>query len=381
MKKAILLVLIFFLVACTQQSTEVSPEVIQKEGIKVSITPHEDKVPVSADEKPIIVASPKAQFKNVSTWFYLKSPTVGAEVENIVDSSYDLIVIDPVFTKKNTNTLSVRTAIDKIRKSSGANVTNKIVLAYLDITHADVNRYYWQSSWREMPPSFIIGDTTDTNQDVFLVAYWDKDWKKIWFGSYQDSDSLMKQIVDEGFDGVYLDGVQAYNDDSILERAYANVKDTKKELFSFIKEIKQSSPDLIIITQDAPELVRYDEYVAPLDGVAQEHVWFDGGISGKPNGDCRLPRTLGNITSRSYKDSLKGDCLDLYEDFPQSTLHTASEEYLLHLNLAQEKGLKVFTVDYAEKTSNKLTAYNESRSQGFIPFVSVKNLDVFVEPR
>ena len=82
-----------------------------------------------------------------------------------------------------------------------------------------------------------------------------------------------------------------------------------------------------------------------------------------------------------YKNTLRDACLDLYEDFPDSTLHTASEEYLVHLDLAAEKGLKVFTVDYAEKTINKINIYNESKAHGFIPFISIKNLDVFVEPR
>ncbi|HME87362.1 MAG TPA: endo alpha-1,4 polygalactosaminidase, partial [Candidatus Nanoarchaeia archaeon] len=215
--------------------------------------------------------------------------------------------------------------------------------------------------------------------------YWDKRWKDMFFSSHQGFEPLLKQIMDKGFDGIYIDGTAAYLDDGIFNRAYAEEKDPRQEMVNFVQEIRayttSLNPNFIIVSQNPGELLQQDEFAILLDGVAQEHVWFDGGISGKPNGDCPLPRKISDIVSQTYRNSLKDACLDLYEDFPESNLHIASEEYLVNLNLAKEKGLKVFTVDYAEKTINILNATNESRSRGFIPLVTVKNLDVFIEPR
>ena len=58
----------------------------------------------------------------------------------------------------------------------------------------------------------------------------------------------------------------------------------------------------------------------------------------------------------------------------------SSEEYLQYLLLAQDKGLVIFTVDYATEPENIETVNIVSRGLGFIPFVSTRALDQFVEP-
>jgi len=59
----------------------------------------------------------------------------------------------------------------------------------------------------------------------------------------------------------------------------------------------------------------------------------------------------------------------------------SSEEYLSYLSLAQSKGLPIFTVDYALEEENIAWVYETSRSLGYIPFVSNRALDQYVEPR
>ncbi|MFQ5501671.1 MAG: hypothetical protein ACE5EQ_05145, partial [Phycisphaerae bacterium] len=73
-------------------------------------------------------------------------------------------------------------------------------------------------------------------------------------------------------------------------------------------------------------------------------------------------------------------CRRQYDQFPESTLHVSSEEYLRDLRLAQSKGLVIFTVDYTLDPDNVAWVYETSRGLGFIPFVGSRALDRFVIP-
>jgi endo-alpha-1,4-polygalactosaminidase (GH114 family) len=70
----------------------------------------------------------------------------------------------------------------------------------------------------------------------------------------------------------------------------------------------------------------------------------------------------------------------MYEDFPESTLHVSSEEYIHYLTLAREKGEMIFTIDYAIKPENVDWIYKTSRALGFVPFASERALDIYLDP-
>ena len=53
-------------------------------------------------------------------------------------------------------------------------------------------------------------------------------------------------------------------------------------------------------------------------------------------------------------------------------------EYLDQLAVAAERGLPIFTVDYALDPGNSAWAYETSRSLGYVSFVSSRALDRFV---
>jgi endo-alpha-1,4-polygalactosaminidase (GH114 family) len=86
------------------------------------------------------------------------------------------------------------------------------------------------------------------------------------------------------------------------------------------------------------------------------------------------------VDTEAYYDSLSLECQLQFDQYPEGTLHTSSEEYLYYLRLAQHKGVPVFTVDYALQPENVAWVYRTSRELGFIPFTSNRNLDRYVEP-
>jgi len=127
-------------------------------------------------------------------------------------------------------------------------------------------------------------------------------------------------------------------------------------------------------------LAENDAYLSIINAIAQEQTWFDGGADNIPAGDCPLPHSEADVDSQDYANSLSVDCRRQYEEFPDSTLHVSSESYLFYLDMAHRKGKVILTVDYATKPQNVAWIYQTASALGYVPFVSVRNLDIYVTP-
>jgi cysteinyl-tRNA synthetase len=314
---------------------------------------------------------------DVSQWLYLIDVNLEADtVELITASSYDMVVIDFIVSEQWNRDYPLSEVIGQWHTAEHP----KLVLAYIDIGEAEDYRSYWQVGWRLGNPEWIAGDDPDGWEGNFPVAYWYDEWREIWLGE----GGYLQGILDAGFDGVYLDWVEAYSDENVLEIAHADGVDAVQEMIWWIGDIAEfgrgQDPAFIVIAQNAGELVEHDGYVAIIDAIAQEQVWFDGGADNDPPGDCPLPRTEEEVDTPAYRLSLSPACRRTYDEYPESTLHVSSEEYLGYLSQAQAKGLIVFTVDYALEPDTVAWIYREARSRGFIPFVSSRALDRYVEP-
>ena len=79
-------------------------------------------------------------------------------------------------------------------------------MAYMSIGEAENYRYYWQAGWDSAPPSWLDSQNP-TFQDNFLVRYWQPEWQEI---ICHGENSYLQRIIEAGFDGVYLDVVDAF---------------------------------------------------------------------------------------------------------------------------------------------------------------------------
>jgi len=311
----------------------------------------------------------------VQTWFYfIGDVPEDSVIDQIVASDYDMVVLDYIPSVVGEETYPMAAVVDRLH------ATGKLVLAYIDIGQAESYRVYWQEDWRVGHPAWIVGEDPDGWAENYPVAFWVDDWSKIWLAE----DGLLSSLLNLGFDGVYLDWVEAYSDENVAAAAEREGVDPVQAMIRFVGDIsefvKSRCAECAVVAQNAAELVEYDEYVAVIDALAQEQVWFDGGADNHPEGDCPLPRTLADVDTDAYYDSLSPACQRQFDEFPESTLHVSSEEYLYFLNIARQKGLPVFTVDYALQPENVAWIYRTSRSLGFIPFVSNRGLDIFLPP-
>ena len=83
---------------------------------------------------------------------------------------------------------------------------NRLVIAYMSIGEAEDYRYYWQKEWKSSPPSWLAGENPNWLGN-YKVRYWDLVWQDIIYGN---DNSYLKKILDAGFDGVYLDIIDAF---------------------------------------------------------------------------------------------------------------------------------------------------------------------------
>jgi cysteinyl-tRNA synthetase len=137
---------------------------------------------------PQIVPSPSS----LTSWAYwLADP----DLVQLAQTPQQLIVMDYSADGSDERRFS-RDAVDYLHEHG------KLVLSYLSIGEANSFRFYWNSSWAKTPPDFLGPENSDWPQ-AYKVRYWDPEWRNC-------LKPYIKRIVEAGFDGVYLDIVDAY---------------------------------------------------------------------------------------------------------------------------------------------------------------------------
>jgi cysteinyl-tRNA synthetase len=180
------------------------------------------------------------------------------------------------------------------------------------------------------------------------VAYWDPHWKEIWLGER----GLVSELARLGFDGIYLDWVEAYEDRQVVRAARKAGLKPAAEMLRFIEELaatgRRVTPDFLVVAQNAPYLIDVDEarYVSAIDGLAVEDTWF----SGTADAEWNDPQG-GDLPNRDEEDSSTAGRLTQYG------------KYL-------KRGLPVFSVDYCLRPENAARVYREARRAGLRPLVT-----------
>jgi cysteinyl-tRNA synthetase, unknown class len=115
-------------------------------------------------------------------------------------TNYDVILVDLFFDDVQL------TASDVASLKVKANGGSRLVICYMSIGEAENYRYYWQKIWKTQKPSWLLKQNPDW-AGCYLVQYWNPEWQSIIYGN---NNSYLYKIVNAGFDGVYLDLIDAY---------------------------------------------------------------------------------------------------------------------------------------------------------------------------
>jgi cysteinyl-tRNA synthetase len=168
----------------------------------------------------------------------------------------------------------------------------------------------------------------------YKVHYWDPGWQTIVF-SYTD------RLLDAGFDGAYLDIIDAYEYYSGTRPSAA------QDMAGFVAAIRAHArardPGFYLFPQNAPELAdEISGYLDSVDGIGQEDIYYG------------------------------------YDDDDVMTPPATTAEMEGYLDLFKNAGKLVLTVDYATTPAHIDDAYAKSQAKGYIPFVTVRDLDQLI---
>jgi cysteinyl-tRNA synthetase len=149
-------------------------------------------------------------------FLFLINPEAFSDKEHFLSAlrrtNYDLIVIDAfVDGSRGPKWLDAEDVRSLKRKANGG---SRQVICYLSIGEAENYRYYWDRSWDrnrdgrpdEGAPEWLARENPNW-QGNYKVRYWDAGWQAILFGG---EESYLDQILSRGFDGVYLDIIDAF---------------------------------------------------------------------------------------------------------------------------------------------------------------------------
>lgn len=111
-------------------------------------------------------------------------------------TDYDVVLIDLYYQDEEL------TANDVSSLRTKANGGQRLILCYMSIGEAEDYRYYWPGLSRS-----LVYQANPDWPGNYVVKFWEQDWKKVIYG---DANSYTAKIINAGFDGVYLDIIEAY---------------------------------------------------------------------------------------------------------------------------------------------------------------------------
>src|SRR5262245_2726451 len=233
----------------------------------------------------------------------------------ITKSPADMAVIDAF---GEDGMMFGRKQVDAMRRKPDG--SRRIVLAYMSIGEAENYRWYWP----RRSPEWLAHENKKWPGN-FAVRFWHRDWQAIVF-------DYLDKIVAAGFDGVYLDRVDIFE-----EMGGAH------EMVDFVERISQRGKakrsNFLVISQNGDALIPDRRFRRAIDGFAREDLFY------------------GEIKDGERNDP---DSIDASID---------------RLHMLAAEGKPVFVVEYPRDGEQATTAQREIAVQNFIGLLATRALD------
>ncbi len=224
-----------------------------------------------------------------------------APVRRLVPPEIDVLVIDYSFDGTDAKAFTPADLELFRRRPDGK---PRIVLAYMSIGEAETYRFYWWRHWRYLAPRWLAREDKDWKGNHW-VRYWHQDWQRLLFN---DTRSLLDglaesqlawrrpyldRIIDAGFDGVYLDRIDAFYE---WGKTRPGAGGEMVALVSRLSAVaKARKPGFLIVAQNGEELLDTPAYRAVIDGIAKEDLLFGEAGDGKPNSAEDIAHTIERL--------------------------------------------------------------------------------------
>ena len=265
----------------------------------------------------------------------------GLSIEAAAASPYDLLVVDATTGLATDRHMEPQEVEQLKKKPDGA---RRLVVSYLSIGEAEDYRpdYFSKEYLEEDAPDWLMTQNPKWKGNR-SIKFCTEGWQKTILGDddgrnvYNGIDpSPLHRLIDLGFDGVYLDRVDAYAD---VAKECPGARDT---MIKFVERLaahaRKKNPHFMVILQNAEELLADARMVKTIDAVAKEDLFYGADHSENAN------------PAEAVRQSVK------------------------YLTLAKEAKRPVFVVDYLKDKAKSADAKARIQALGFTPYIAPRDL-------
>ncbi|TWU00143.1 hypothetical protein Pla108_10870 [Botrimarina colliarenosi] len=318
----------------------------------------------------------------VDNWAYLLQR---AEPARLAAARHDLLVIDFARFGDGASKFTPQEIHDMQHSSDGpgGDGQRKVVVSYLSIGEASDFRDHWRAEWTRngsanqpltaAAPAWL-GPFNPDWPESRKVRYWDPEWQAVIFNDAKTG--WLDQIVAQGFDGAYLDIVDAYyfwgNESSgggtspAAKRPGdpADGQDAARRMARFIVEMtrhaRQSHPKFFVIPQNGEFLLNDLRH----------------GSAPEPGDDALAAEYLDAIAAIGIEDTYyRGD------DDENNRLAIDTDKVAVLKQDFLAAGKPVLVVDYINQPAKVADFQKRARADGFIPYAApTRALDRLAAP-
>ncbi|HKA78495.1 MAG TPA: MJ1477/TM1410 family putative glycoside hydrolase [Xanthobacteraceae bacterium] len=268
----------------------------------------------------------------VKSWAYQLQ---NVDPEEIKGSPYDLVVIDYGGDQRNANAFP-REVLELMRTRPDGR--RRLLFAYLSIGEAESYRYYWRDDWAKARPEWLEPENPDWPGN-YLVRYWHPEWHGILYGS---PNAYLDRILDAGFDGIYIDGADKFEQwKRRRPTAAADMADLIAGMAGYARGVRK---DFLVIAQNGDGLLGNPKFLRTIDGFAREDLLY-----GEKEPEARN-------SQRSITDTMR------------------------QLRRLAAAGVPVFVVEYTTSPDRAASMLREIRELGLVGYVAARDLKSLSPP-
>jgi cysteinyl-tRNA synthetase len=322
-----------------------------------------------------------ARLAAVDDYAYVLQSDPLLDLDPVAQSAFDLVIID-YSADGGPDGEFPREQVEQLKEDG-----NRIVLAYMSIGEAEVWRFYFDSAWvrpdpQQHPdgpfqltdgaPSFLA-EPNPNWPEAFKVRYWDPVWQEIIVSNpggnpyIGDEPSYLDRIVDAGFDGVYLDIIDAYE---YFGPAEINVggpeerRDAAELMIELVVAIKEHAEEhggreFLVFPQNGSGIIAAEAF--PADVV--------------PEGET--PTSYAAQMQARYFAAIDGIGAEdtfYFGDADEDNPFNPQTSTIDLLNRYRAAGLLVLAIDYLTEPAAINDFYARARQHGWVPYCSTRDL-------
>lgn len=255
---------------------------------------------------------------------------------------FDLLVVDGTAGAKGGVALSAEQIKALKSKPDGA---ERLVISYLSIGEAeDYREDYFNSEYMtEDAPDWLLSENERWKGNR-RIRFCEEGWQRTILGDddgrnvYNSVEpSPLYRLIENGFDGVYLDRVDVYSE---VEKQCPGAA---AKMVAFVARLaahaRKKNPNFIVILQNAEELLQQAAMVSTIDAVAKEDLFYGADHSQNANPAAMVRDTVRN------------------------------------LSLAHAAGKPVLVLDYLNDADKRAADRAKIEAQGFLPYFGPRALN------